>query len=255
MLDSFDSIHQDKLRRIWILGDVHGGFDHIGEVLRRTPQDQMPRWLIFLGDLELEAISFRQALEPIRRQWPNLQILFIHGNHDADSHGHWRRLHDCGDAIALHGQVVDLDGTKIAGLGGNFLRRVWAPPNEPVYAKREAATFRHPNLVARGQLHAPRLHGAIYQDELEKLRTQRADLLVTHEAFSCHPYGWQELDRLARGLGVFRAFHGHTHDDLAHDYKAHQDRLGFEVVGVDFRCVKNGLGEKVFDHDRLEAAT
>ena len=112
-------------------------------------------------------------------------------------------------------------------------------------ASRRESTQRHPNLTRRGQLHSPRLHGAIYKDEVDTLARQRADILVTHEAFSCHHHGWEALDQLARDLRVVRAFHGHTHDDRTEEYRAHRDRLGFEAVAVNFRCIKNGLGEMV----------
>lgn len=75
-----------------------------------------------------------------------------------------------------------------------------------------------------------------------------ADILVTHEAFSCHHHGWEALDQLARDLRVARAFHGHTHDDRTDQYREHRERLGFEAVAVNFRCIKNGLGQMVFDY-------
>ena len=33
---------------------------------------------------------------------------------------HWDMLHDCVDAIQLHGKVVDMDGVRVAGLGGHL---------------------------------------------------------------------------------------------------------------------------------------
>lgn len=248
-------IHE-ALKRIWFLGDVHGGFDHIGQVLQRLQPmqpvlQQGPSWLVFLGDIDPPGMTLREALEPLRGAFPAVRVAFIHGNHDADSHEAWARLHDAGDAVPLHGRVVDLDGVRVAGLGGNFLGRVWYPPEAPKISSRHAATYRHPNLVRRGQIHAPSLHGAIYKDELDTLAALQADVLVTHEAFSCHiDYGWEVLDQLARDLGVVRAFHGHTHDDRTAAYALHRERLGFDAVAVNFRCIKNGLGEMVFEYER-----
>lgn len=75
-----------------------------------------------------------------------------------------------------------------------------------------------------------------------------ADILVTHEAFSCHHHGWEALDQLARDLQVVRAFHGHTHDDRTDQYREHRERLGFEAVAVNFRRIKNGLVAQVFNY-------
>lgn len=249
----------EVLRRIWFLGDVHGGFEHIGLVLRRVQQLQYvlqqnrswPSWLVFLGDIDPPGMSFRESLTPLREAFPSIKIAFIHGNHDADEHESWARLHDAGDAVALHGRVVELDGVRVAGLGGNFLGRVWYPPEAPRIASRKEATHRHPNLVRRGQIHAPSLNGAIYKNELDALARQRADILVTHEAFSCHHHGWEVLDQLARDLRVVRAFHGHTHDDRSDEYALQRELLGFDAVAVNFRSIKNGLGEMVFDYARM----
>lgn len=242
----------EALRRIWLLGDVHGGFDHVGMALQQLQHvlQQNPSWLVFLGDLDLLGQSLREVIAPLREAFPSIKIAFIHGNHDADEHESWARLHDAGDAVPLHGRVVDLDGVRVAGLGGNFLGRVWYPPEAPKIASRKEATYRHPNLVKRGQIHAPSLNGAIYKDELDALARQRANILVTHEAFSCHHHGWEALDQLARDLRVVRAFHGHTHDDRSDEYALERERLGFHAVAVNFRSIKNGLGEMVFDYTK-----
>lgn len=201
----FDAERALALRRLWFAGDIHGNLDHIDQALLHghAALTQPPSWLALLGDIELGGTqTLRDALAPTRDIEPTLKFAFVHGNHDADTHGHWARLHACGDAVALHGQVVSLDGIKVAGIGGNFLGRVWAPPNLPTYVSRAQATHRSAGEVARGQQYAPRLNGAIYKDEVDRLASQRADILVTHEAFSCHPYGWEVLDQLARDWPV-----------------------------------------------------
>ena len=245
---AFDFAHRDALSRLWFLGDVHGDFRHIGLALSRVRPEVTPRWLVFLGDLEIFDRSLGEIIAPLRKAFPELKIAFIPGNHDADEHENWERLMDCGDAVSLHGQVLELDGVRVAGMGGNFLGRVWYPPEAPKIRSRHEATYRHPNLVKRGQLHAPMLHGAIYPDEVQALAAQQADILVTHEAPSCHHHGWEALDQLARDLQVVRAFHGHTHDDRTDEYRSDLARLRFEAVAVNFRCIKNGLGELVFNY-------
>jgi len=43
------------------------------------------------------------------------------------------------------------------------------------------------------------------------LSLQQADILVTHEAPSCHKHGFHEIDLLAQTMGVSHIFHGHHH--------------------------------------------
>lgn len=235
-------------RSLWFLGDVHGDLRHIGQALaahRQTGQP-MPSWLIFLGDMELTA-PMREVIAPLRRVMPDLGVAFIHGNHDADTHEAWQWLQDSGEAVSLHGGVHLLNGIRVAGMGGNFLGRVWTPPQEPVIPKREAGTTR-----PRGKLASPKFHGAIYADEVDRLSRERADILITHEAYSYHPYGWEALDDLGRKLRVQRGFHGHTHDDLVDLAAEHRSRMGFQAIPVGFRCIKNGLGEWIWRHNQQD---
>lgn len=243
---AFDQEYADRLRKLWFLGDVHGEFRHIGRsVADAQKAGQLPSWLIFLGDVEIDARSFREILAPLRREFPGVMVAFIHGNHDADTHEHWACLHDCGDAVALHGQVVELDGIRVAGLGGNFMGRIWAPPAGHTFANKKDASKRGPYAWRDGQRPSSKLHGAIYPDDVAMLARQRADILITHEAPSCHSYGWETLDQLARDMRVVRSFHGHTHDDLSEQYATQRDQLGFDARAVNFCCIKNGLGEWV----------
>ena len=52
---------------------------------------------------------------------------------------------------------------------------------------------------------------AIWPEDYEYLATQRADVLVTHEAPRSHPAGNAALDALARAMGVKLIVHGHHH--------------------------------------------
>lgn len=248
VLGAFDRQHENTLRRLWFVGDVHGEFRHIEAALKAAREaNKRPTWLVFLGDLDIDRQPLRVILEPMLALSPGLRVAFIHGNHDADSYAHWECLHDCGVAVALHGQVAELDGIRVAGLGGNFLGRVWKPPSKPTFTHKAAAMKRGAYGWRNGQRPSPKFHGAIYPDEVAALEPQRADILVTHEAPSCHPYGWDTLDQLARNMGVLRTFHGHTHDDLSETYATQREQLGFDARAVDFRCIKNGLGEIVDD--------
>jgi predicted phosphodiesterase len=241
----FDTENQNKLRRLWFVGDVHGDFKPLAEALLKHHQDglDMPTWVIFLGDIEIDHRPFREILEPLRRNFPSVRAAFIYGNHDADTHEHWACLHDCGDAVPLHGVVTDLDGIKVAGLGGNFLGRVWYPPGEIKFKSKKQSMHRGAFQFRGGQQPNSSFHAAIYPDDVDHLSRLRADILVTHEAPACHPYGFKVLDDLARSMRVVRLFHGHQHDDRTNEYRLQRDELGFDAVAVDFCGIKNGLGE------------
>lgn len=242
-IEDFDNQHRQALQRIWFLGDVHGQFRHIVRCLATAPVQ--PRWLLFLGDLDLEAQPLRAWTEPLRTAFAGVQVVFIHGNHDADTYEHWHRLHGCGPALALHGQVLDMDGVRVAGLGGNFLGRVWMPPEEPKLASKTEALTRGAFQWRGSQKPSPAYLAAIYPDEFEALAARDADILVTHEAPSCHPHGFQAIDELARCLRVTRSFHGHHHDDRSEEYAKVREALGFDARAVDFCGIKNGLGEVI----------
>ena len=243
-MNQFDEDNAQALRNIWFLGDVHGHFKHIAETLMAA--NEKPRWLVFLGDIDIDHLSFREVLAPVRRHFPDTKVAFIHGNHDADTYEHWEMLHDCGDAVALHGKVLDLEGVRVAGLGGNFMGRVWRPPAEMFFANKKLAMNSGSFRWRDGQRPNPSLNSAIYPDDFSSLSKLRADILVTHEAPSCHPFGFEKLDELARSMRVVRSFHGHLHDDRSDEYALVRDKLGFDARAVDFCGIKNGLGQIIY---------
>lgn len=243
-MQAFDAKHQDTLKRIWFLGDVHGDFKHVAQTLLVT--EQKPRWLVFLGDVDIDHKSFREILEPLSFNFPDVKVAFIHGNHDADTYDHWKMLHDCGDAIALHGCVLDLDGVRVAGLGGTFMGRIWSPPSKPSYPNKEVAM--DPALCEwnnwDGKPDAQQL-AAIYPDDISALGRLTADILVTHDAPSRHPQGFAVLDELARSMGVIRTFHGHHHDDRSAEYALMRENLGFDARAVAYCSITDGMGNVI----------
>ena len=64
---------------------------------------------------------------------------------------------------------------------------------------------------------------------------QRADILITHEAPSYHPNGFQILDDLARALGAKVTVHGHHHDAL--DSSSRWAEQGFKSFGLGLRGI------------------
>ena len=137
--------------------------------------------------------------------------------------------------------MVEIAGQRIAGLGGVFRGKVWAPPAPPIFEnpKQYLARCGKGNFW-RGGL--PLTHrSTIFPIDYQRLQKQRADILVTHEAGSAHPHGLAAIDELARALGVARTFHGHHHDQL--DYSAERARLGFSAFGVGFRGIVDQDGQ------------
>ena len=230
---------------ILMFGDVHSDFSHVLPVVLA----EKPTAIIFLGDL--------QAQHPLEQELAEVmgltEVYFIHGNHDTDSKADYDNLF--GSALAdknLHGHVVEIDGLRVAGLGGIFRESIWYPQTsadiEPVYP--DYKTYLKQMLGVEHGLKSPPLVGdalmhksTIFWNDWIQLFGQQADILVTHEAPSCHPNGFKGIDVLAQSMGVKFAFHGHHHDRL--NYADHEKSLGFSAHGVGLRGVSDMYGGMV----------
>ena len=210
---------------ILFCGDPHGNFGHIIEAV----QEHRPAAVILLGDLQAQR-PLEVELAPILA---STEVWFIHGNHDTDSEADHDNLF--GSKLAdrnLHGRVVEIAGQRIAGLGGVFRGKVWTPP-APAQVENPKQSLARCGKGNRWRGGLPLTQrSTIFPVDVEKLRKQRADILVTHEAGSAHPHGFAAIDDLARSLGVSKTFHGHHHDQR--DYSAERTRLGFIAFGVGF---------------------
>jgi predicted phosphodiesterase len=239
------------------LGDVHGHFDHLDVLLDRPDL----KAVIFLGDLT-PTVPLEKALE---RLMSHVDVYWIFGNHDTDRPNYIKAL--WGSALCdrnLHGRVVQIDGVRVAGLGGVFRGAIWRPPEDPVFLTPEAFWAQRPRRAGpvtpkeRAQLGfaqkgdpviriasslADKHRSSVFFNAVAALEKENADVLVTHEAPSCHPHGFAEIDRLARAMGVHTVFHGHHHDCL--DYRAGEAQRGFAVHGVGFCGITDGDGQVV----------
>lgn len=204
-------------------GDPHGCFDAINAALARDTHDAA----ILLGDL-CPTVSLEQAVT--NGQTP---LWWIRGNHDCDKDDWYRHSFD--SALAereITGRVIDVGGVRIAGLGGVFRGKTWYPPDAPAHATREGflKTMGKGNRW-RGGL--PRkLRCSIWHEDYARLAGLQADVLVTHEAPSCHRNGFAAIDELAGKMGVRLIVHGHHHED-------YEGRVGqgIRVIGVGQACV------------------
>ena len=209
-------------------GDPHGAFAHIVAAAQSGTYDAV----VILGDLDLTRPLGDELGEIADQLW------FIPGNHDSDSDAAWSCL--CDGPLAdrnLHGRVVELPcGVRLAGLGGVFRQSVWhpdvsAPPTYQTQAEHVKATPRQHRWRGTGP---PRKHlSTIYPDDVDRLSSLRANVLVLHEAPGYHPYGIALLDDLAQAMGVRVVVHGHHHDAL--DSSAAWATQGFRSHGVGLR--------------------
>lgn len=237
---------------ILFAGDVHGRFDH----LHAAVLQHRPRALILLGDIEAPE-SLDQLMAPIEAL--GTSVWFIPGNHDTDHAESWEAL-EAWPERNLHGRVVEIEGVRIAGLGGIFRGEIWYPregPDEPHFTSLEDFTADLKRRSAPRTWNDPSKRGAvlkhrssIFPDVVDALAAQQADVLVTHEAPSCHPSGFALLDDLGRALGIKTLFHGHHHDRL--DYSHATERLGFRAHGVGL-CGITALDGSVIHPGELDA--
>jgi len=198
---------------ILFYGDPHGVF----KPLFSTVEALAPTAVIILGDFDLQA-PLQTVMAPILDK---TEVYFIHGNHDTDNDDDYDYLF--GSELAdrnISGKVIEVDGLKIAGLGGVFREKIWHPlahNGEPVWASRDIYMHYKPKVL-RQEVKArynglPRQdHSSIWREDVDILSKQQADILVTHEAPSTHRYGTTILDDLAKTMCVKRVFHGHHHD-------------------------------------------
>lgn len=248
---------------ILMFGDVHGDFRHVLPAV----VEHRPAAIILLGDIE--------ASKPLEQELTDVmgltEVWWIQGNHDTDSVENWRNLFKSQLADRnLHGRVVEIAGVKVAGLGGVFRGEIWYPetpespchyesyddykkrsePGRIITAKQAREARNSSDVSSMGKMVQGEPAGKLlthrstifYKDWFD-LYGQRADILVTHEAPGCHPYGFTVLTELARSLKAKFAFHGHQHDCL--NYTAQFDELEFRAYGVGFRGITDMYGGQI----------
>jgi predicted phosphodiesterase len=204
---------------ILFAGDPHRNFAPILRACAAHP----PGTLILLGDCDLPAPLHRVLAEPVAQGW---DIDWILGNHDTETETAYDHLTGAPGDLGL--RVTTIGPVRIAGLPGVFKPRVWQPNDgPPAFATRaEFHAALRPGEAWRGGL--PLFHrDTIFPEDFRHLATQRADILVTHEAPSSHPNGFAVIDDLAKSCGARLIVHGHHH-------QSYQARLpnGIAVRGL-----------------------
>jgi len=188
--------------KILFCGDPHGCFANVISAVFKY----QPEAVVLLGDYNLEA-PLEQYLKAIIGL---TQVYWIAGNHDFDSQAEYENLfHSAFVYSNLHLKVIDVAGLRIAGLGGIFIKRNWMPGDIPKWKNKAHWLKCKPSNIKRIPLH---IEHSIWHHQLEKMRQHiRADILVCHEAPSCHRYGYQVIDELAQAIGATQIVHGHHH--------------------------------------------
>jgi predicted phosphodiesterase len=198
---------------IVIAGDPHGNFASI----LRACAARDPGTLILLGDCELRA-PLHQVLAPLfHRGWT---ICWIIGNKDAETEAAFDHLAGDHPEGNIGGKVITIGELRIAGLGGVFKPRIWYPRADerggridpPSFATRsDFLDSLQPREHWRGGL--PLWHrDSIFPEDFAQLGQHRFDVLVCHEAPSCHRHGFAVIDRLAALAEARLVVHGHHHE-------------------------------------------
>lgn len=211
---------------ILFAGDPHGSYTHLYPFV----QEHENVALIILGDLQLTTPAELDKLAQ------HCDIWFIHGNHDS-------KTVQAFDAIwgsawkerNIHSRVVDVQGVRIAGLGGVFRGHIWMPPHRPMFFDPiHYCQYAPQEKIWRGGV--PLRHrSSIFPSDVENLETQQADILITHEAPRPHPQGFAVINQLARKMGVKKIFHGHHHDNF--DYRPINRNKACEIFNIGFRSL------------------
>ena len=216
------------------IGDVHRQWRYVAEGLAKSARK--PGVAVLLGDMECDK-PLDVAAAPLLDA--GIEVHWIWGNHDYDGGPEmWANLVDHKrNPRTRHGvlnaRVTEIGGLRIAGLGGTFRRRVWEPPGDPrLQARgelREDMKTLGPDWTEeqRHSMAEALAAMAIWPEDVEALATQRADVLVTHEAPSSHPQGVAFIESLARKMGARLVIHGHHHVC----YRARAED-GLQVQGV-----------------------
>jgi predicted phosphodiesterase len=219
---------------IVFIGDIHQMWDKVERGLSRLTE--IPKAAVILGDVQCDKPLDDLAAPLLSR---GIAVHWIFGNHDNDGGpGMWRFLtgpdHNPLTACqSLHACVTEIEGVRIAGLGGTFRPRIWEPPAQPRLHRREELPddVRQMGRGWRPEHIQALVHSlgttAIWPEDYDYLAGQQADILVTHEAPSSHPAGSAALDALARSMGARLIVHGHHHVNYL---AASED--GLQVLGV-----------------------
>jgi Calcineurin-like phosphoesterase len=197
---------------ILFAGDPHRNFSPIVRFCLARP----PGTLILVGDLDCQRPFTDIFAEAMRAGW---RVRWILGNHDCETETSYDNLVGDYPAGDLGFRVEEIDGVRVAGLPGVFKPSIWYPRCDdgsgridPLrHRSREAFLAAPATTPWRGGL--PLWHrDSIFPEDIDQLSGRRFDVLVAHEAPSCHRHGFAAIDQLAAAAGARLIVHGHHHE-------------------------------------------
>ena len=198
---------------ILFAGDPHGNFSPILRACLARP----PGVLVIVGDLDCPRPVTEIFAPVLERGW---RVRWITGNHDCETEKAYDNLVTACPEGMLGPQVAVLEGVRFAGLPGMFKPSVWSPPTTSEEAQADPPRFQDraaflaslpPARLWRGGL--PLWHrDTIFPEDARRLSALRFDVLVTHEAPSCHRHGFPAIDAIAGAGGARLIVHGHHHE-------------------------------------------
>ena len=181
---------EPKLQGILFYGDPHSNW----APLLNSVNELRPQSIFILGDL-IDKTKGPQAL--------------------ADTDAIFNLVFEEFGSLICHGTVLELEekGLKVACLGGVFRGKIWDPNiqscpsfySQSEWLSKTVKTAHFKGGVARKQ------RTSIFPETFDTLRRTHADILITHEAPSTHPFGFKVLEDLAMDLGAKLIIHGHHH--------------------------------------------
>ena len=141
----------------------------------------------------------------------------------------------------MHNRVVEIQGQRIAGLGGVFRGQIWMPPiSRCILTLSTIANIARKKKFGVAVYHyvIARLFSLLIS---KPLKMNKADILICHEAPKPHPMGFRVINQLAEKLGVRHVFHGHHHDNV--EYKTN---FPYKITNVGFRSVTDAYTEIIY---------
>jgi uncharacterized protein len=216
------------------LGDIHGDFDRVRTIMRRHPE--IPFW-ICVGDLADDEGRYHAVEAP---------VYWIKGNNenfDAIASG---GLPD-GLRYLPNGQLVDIDGLRIVGLGGTFA---------PTWYETPAANLPHPvKGTARATAQADKRRHFVKEEVERCQRLRDVDVFLSHEA--PRPYkvhggrgpdaGKTPINEVLSALQPRLHFFGHHHEFTEH-VRQQVRSVGLDLVSRSYLLVDG----KTLDYKQMK---
>ena len=215
---------------ILFAGDCHGDFMPLIQEAAHASA------VVLLGDQEPQ-VDLTDELGPelASKTW------WIYGNHDSDEQCFFER-HQTMANRNLHCQMVEIQGVRIAGLGGVF-RTEKFEVDQTTHLREVNLSCSYSSRSAwaqQNQEKTPLLEDftTIFPDDLKALLDLKGqvDVLVTHEAPESHLMGFPLLGDLARAMGVKLLIHGHHHERYSASLNG-----GIRVEGIGMARTQEGF--------------